>query len=282
MANPKPKPKPALRAECSTASNATAIDVDKSDANSGQASSPHRVDEKEWQVAQGDDWDVDGVALDSQRRSQGVGRISGDIAMSQAKLTGWRRGRADTPSSSPIPNKTSRRSDEPERKRKEPAFSIDLSTQASQDMADLASQHQPPTSSNSLSAQASQDMLEHSSRPPHCSYAPSEQASQSPAEQPSQHQPPEPWRASAIEAPGSTDASQLQLSSRKVDYESWDVKRYQHAVTLDSRRRFWAMASDAAKQRVTNELLQLSPSNNTLKQARTQGWISKLDLDERV
>ena len=70
--------------------------------------------------------------------------------------------------------------------------------------------------------------------------------------------------------------------SRKVDYETVDLQRYQRFITLESRRRFWTLAPDAVKQRVTDELLQLSPSHSTVKQARIQGWLPKVDGEERA
>ena len=66
-----------------------------------------------------------------------------------------------------------------------------------------------------------------------------------------------------------------QPSSRKIDYETWDLKRYQHAITVDARRRFWTFASEVRKRKLTAELLQLSPSSNTQKQAQTMGWLRK-------
>ena len=75
----------------------------------------------------------------------------------------------------------------------------------------------------------------------------------------------------------SQDLAEPQPSARKVDYETWDLKRYQHAITIESRHRFWKFASEKAKEKLTKELLQLSPSASTRKQARTMGWILSSD-----
>ena len=76
-------------------------------------------------------------------------------------------------------------------------------------------------------------------------------------------------------AKASQDLAELlsQSSSRKIDYEAWDLKRYQHAITVEARRRFWTFASETAKEKLTGELLQLSPASDTRKQARTMGWL---------
>ena len=173
------------------------------DVNSPAASSnKEEVCEADWRLSANDDWDVNRVSMDSH------GRISGDLAMAQAKLCGSRRGRPASPAGSPNPKKFVCISDEQhdgDKEAAEPAVSQDLA------------EHKP-----------SQDMADFSSQP-----------------------------------------------SRKTDYELWDLKRYQHAITLEARRRFWKYASEAAQQKLTAELLQLSPGSNTLKQARTMGWLRK-------
>ena len=151
--------------------------------------------ETDWRVPADDDWDVNRVAMDSH------GRTAGDLAMAQAKLSGFRRGRSASPNGSPNPTKFIRISDDgPDDNEQQIAES-----HVSQDLAELPSQ----------------------------------------------------------------------LPPRKIDYETWDLKHYQHAVTMEARRRFWSFASDATKQKLTNELLQLSPSSNTQKQARAMGWLPK-------
>ena len=175
--------------------------------------------DKEWQMAPGDNWDADRFNMDVQRHSATVvGQTAGDLAMAQAKLSGSRRSRHETPSLSPNqnPSKISRVAEKV-------ANSNDQSS---------------PSQRSPHPAQVSQDMAELPSQPP--------------------------------------------PTSRKIDYDTWDLKRYQHAVTLESRRRFWTLASEAAKQKITDELLLLSPSANTRKQACAMGWIRKPDGEETV
>ena len=62
--------------------------------------------------------------------------------------------------------------------------------------------------------------------------------------------------------------------SGTVDYEAWDVQRYKKAGTLEARGRFWQMASEAARERLTAELLKLPADTAALVQAKTKKWIS--------
>ena len=179
------------------------IDVDMPESDQQQVEQGN-----DWQVAPDDGWDVDQVGFHSHRPSMEHGRIAGDLAMAQARLTGSRRRRPGTPSGSPHPSKFSRMGDDENEKET----------------------HIQQTSSS----QPSQDLRELLSLP----------------------------------------------SSRRVDYETWDLKRYQHAITVEARRRFWSFASETAKQKLTAELLRLSPSTNTQKQARTMGWLPKTSADE--
>ena len=147
----------------------------------------------------------------SRHSSKARSVAAGDLAMPQAKLTGERRCRPATPSSTPKPAKHSRTL-----VRKNPTEEEASLVMPSQDrLGQIDSDKQ------------SQDLLEPSSLAP----------------------------------------------SRRVDYEAWTLERYKHAITIESRRRFWTFASEAVKKKMSAELLLLSPSSNTRKQAHVQGWL---------
>ena len=195
--------------------------------------------ESDWHVCAGDEWDVNRVAMDTH------GRTAGDLAMAQAKLCGSRRGRPASPTGSPNPSKFICISDDQEDGDYQVADSRSFhSIAASLPSQDLVA---PLQSQDSAVPLPSQDLAV----PLASQKATGSQTSKDLSATPSQH------------------------LSRKVDYDTVDLKRYQHFITLESRRRFWDLASEAAKQRVTAEILQLSPDSNTLKQARAQGWIPK-------
>ena len=196
---PKPSPKQSASTKGKEVSAPSSLHVDVDNLDASQKE--QMPQEKDWEVAPGDGWDVDQASAHGEKYDR-HGRIAGDLAMAQARLTGSRRRRPGTPSSSPNPSKFVRVADE---ESNEEAGSQDVL----------------------VGPAPSQDML--LSLPP----------------------------------------------SRRIDYETWDLKRYQHAITMEARRRFWSFASEPTKRRLTAELLQLSPSANTRKQASTMGWLPK-------
>ena len=53
-----------------------------------------------------------------------------------------------------------------------------------------------------------------------------------------------------------------------------DVQRYKTAHALDARGRLWQLASEAARERMSAELLKLPAGTAALVQAKEQKWIA--------
>ena len=68
-------------------------------------------------------------------------------------------------------------------------------------------------------------------------------------------------------------SSSSNSSSCSIDFESWDIKSYQAALTLEIRGMFWKSASQSAKVRITAELQKLpASSRQCARQLRMDGF----------